>query len=111
MSSTDDARLRRFFERRLAKAAAELRARGVCLIPRGPEPEAETWYEDGPQGDPEFITLDGIEECERALRDLWHRQQLPELAELAGPLIALARRLEVREEDTGEISPFVYVMY
>jgi hypothetical protein len=36
---------------------------------------------------------------------------MPELAALAGPLMALARRLEIREDQWSEISPFVYVMY
>ena len=109
MSSTDDARLRRFFRKRLAPAAEKLRGRGVSFFPLGPELEADTWY-TGPPTEPKFTSLK-VDECEAALRELWQRQDLPELAELAGELMNLAKHLEVQEEESEDISPFVYVMY
>jgi hypothetical protein len=36
---------------------------------------------------------------------------LPELAALAGSLMALADELEIHQEQSEELSPFVYVMY
>lgn len=110
MSSTDEARIRRFYRRRLRSTAEQLRQRGVRFFPLGPEPEAETWYVDGSRDAPEFVELE-VEDCEAALRALWEEQELPELAALAGPLLELARKLEVKEEGPGEVSPFVYVMY
>ncbi|MEO2003489.1 MAG: hypothetical protein ABGY41_05275 [Candidatus Poribacteria bacterium] len=109
MSSTDDLRLRRFFRKHLLPAAAKLRARGVSFFPLGPEPEAETWYE-GPPTEPKFTSLN-VDECEAALRELWQNQDRPELAELAGELMKLAEHLEIHEEESADVSPFVYVMY
>ena len=111
MSSTENPRLGRFFDRRLVPLAERLRARGTRFFPLGPDPEAESYYVPANRMEPEFIDLDGPAACEEALRRLWEEQGIPELAALAEPLIDLARRLEVREEDWGEISPFVYVMY
>ena len=109
MSSTDELRLRRFFRKRLLGAAEKLRARGVSFFPLGPEPEAETWYH-GPPAEPKFTSLN-VEECEAALRELWQGQDLPELADLAGEMMNLAQHLEVQEEESADVSPFVYVMY
>jgi hypothetical protein len=111
MSWTERRRVRRFFARRVVPAAEALRGRGVRFFARRPEPEAASFWVDVPEGEPEFTLLADPEACERALRDLWEEQGLPELAELAHPLIELARHLEVREEEAGEVSPFVYVMY
>jgi len=111
MSSTEDPRLGRFFDRRLVPLAERLRARGTRFFPMGPDAEAESFYLPANRVEPEFIELEGPAACERALRELWEEQKLPELAALAGPLMNLARRLEIREEEWGEISPFVYVMY
>ena len=46
-----------------------------------------------------------------ALRALWSAQGLPELAALVPELMAIAGELDVAEEETADISPFVYVMY
>ena len=109
MRSTDTRAIEVFYERHLLPAAEALRERGVRFFPRGPEPDAESWYEAPPTG-PDFRSLDASE-IEAALRSLWEGQSLPELAELAAPLLELARTLEVDEEQTGDVSPFVYVMY
>lgn len=109
MSSTDDAQLRRFFRKRLMPAAEKLRARNVSFFPLGPDSESDTWYE-GPPSEPKFTSLN-VDECEAALRDLWQGQELPELAELAGELMKLAMHLEIQEEESSDVSSFVYVMY
>jgi hypothetical protein len=109
MSSTDDARLQRFYDEHLVPAARRLRERGVRFFPLGPEPEAETWYEAPPGGD-DFFTLDEAE-CGDVLRNMWQETGLPELALLVDGLMELSRELEVAEEETPDISPFVYVMY
>jgi hypothetical protein len=111
MSSTEDPRLGRFFDKRLVPLAKRLRDRGTRFFPMGPDAEAESYYLPVSRVEPEFIELEGPEACEKALRSLWEEQRMPELAALAGPLLDLALRLEIREEEWGEISPFVYVMY
>jgi hypothetical protein len=77
----------------------------------GPDPEDDSYYVAPRRGKPEFIELEDAADCEKALRDLWEGQKIPELAALAGPILELARQVEIREEESGEISPFVYVMY
>jgi len=109
MRSTDANRLRRFFRKRLVPAAEALRARGVSFFPLGPEPEPDSWY-TGPPTEPKFTSLN-VDECEAALHELWQGQDLPELAELASEMMNLAKHLEVQEEESEDISPFVYVMY
>ena len=109
MSSTDEDKLRRFFREKLAPAARRLRERGVDLFPTGPDPDAESWWEPGPTEE-EFVELTP-EQIEAALAARWQEAELPELAELAGPLMELARELEITEEPSSEVSPFVYVMY
>lgn len=110
MSSTDDARLRRFYAERLEPAARRLRERGTQFFPLGPDLAATTYYVAPPTG-PDFSSLEDEAACGAALREMWSSQGLPELAELVPELMALARELEVVEEETADISPFVYVMY
>ena len=109
MSSTDEDRLRDFFRAKLVPAAKKLRERGVNLFPTGPDPDAESWWEPGPSED-ELVELTP-EEIEAALAARWQAAGLPELVALAGPLMELARELEITEEPSSEVSPFIYVMY
>lgn len=102
-------KLRSFFREHLAPAGTALRERGVELFPMGPDASAESWWEPAPEG-PEFVEL-GPGEIAPALAERWRAQGLPELAALAESLMALADELEVEEEPSGEVSPFVYVMY
>jgi hypothetical protein len=108
MNSTDERLLRRFWVNRVLPAAEALRRRGVRFFPLGPEP-GDSWYH-GPPAAADFRRPD-----ERALaRELaarWEAEGLPELAALASPLEELAGQLEISEEETPDISPFVYVMY
>ena len=107
MSSTDDERLaRRFFNDELLPAAERLRERGVSFLPLGPDDEA-SWFEPAPDGD-DFTEIGDLE---TVLRDHWEAQGLSELASLAHALANLADALEIREQDSAEVSPFVYVMY
>lgn len=110
MSSTDDARLRRFYVDRLEPAARRLWERGVAFFPLGPDPTETTYYVAPPTG-PDFSTLDDESGCGEALRQMWSSEGYPELAELVPELMAIARELEVVEEEMTDISPFVYVMY
>jgi hypothetical protein len=114
MSSTDDraaseAALRAFFRDRLVPAAEALRARGVELFPLSSDAGADSYWETPAAGD-EFEELDP-DAIARALEARWQGLDLAELRDLVEPLMALARELEVTEEPTSEVSPFVYVMY
>ena len=110
MNSTNEKRLRKFYEKKLVPTAARLHARGVRFFEFGPNPEAESWYEPGPAEEPEFVTVEP-EDCERRLRELWEGQGLPELAKLTRDLMKLAKQLEVEEEPSAELSPDIYIMH
>ncbi len=110
MSSTkNEKELRRFFEKKLVPAAEKLRARGVELFPTAAD-DAESWYVPGPIGEPEFFEFEPGD-VERTLREMWERDGLPELAKLAPDLAKLTRRLEFTEEESEDVSPFVYAMW
>lgn len=109
MSSTDDDRLGRFFDRRLEPAARKLRERGFEFFPMGPDATDGSYYVSRIPG-PDFSTLDDDEWVSR-LRELWSGQGIDELVELVDEMATLAAELEVAEEQTADISPFVYVMY
>lgn len=108
MSSTEE-RLRRFFAERLVPAAEKLRRRGVRFLPLGLGHGDETWYRPPPEV-PDFVEL-GDDGGERALRQLWQAQGLTELVELVPEILELARELELDEEQSADVSPFLYVMY
>ncbi|HET7229095.1 MAG TPA: hypothetical protein VFJ16_03800 [Longimicrobium sp.] len=111
MSWIDDpqARLEAFFDGRLVPAARSLRERGVSFFPLAPEARAPTYWrarDDG--GD----YLDSVEPGEVAgrLREMWAEH--PELLALVDPLLELAAELgDQSDEQSAEISPFVYAMY
>lgn len=121
MSSTDEKQLAAFFEERLVTAAQRLRARDVKFFPMGPadprpalQPpadgaEQDSWYV-APPAQPQVFTREG-DHLADALQSMWEQQDLPELAELASPLKALAKQLEQQEQRADDISPFVYVLY
>ena len=113
MSSTDrgvDKLLRRFFVDSVAPAAERLRRRGVKFFETGPTPESPTYYEKHREAASLFVEI-GPDACAAIVGEMWKRENLPELVELAGPLFALAPRIAPTEKDEGDVSPFVYVMF
>ena len=109
MNSINDRRIQRFFHKRLVPAARRLRERGVEFFPMGPD-DAESWYQTVPEEEEEVFEFDA-EQTAQVLEELWSTQELPELVELAEPLMKLARQLEQTEKESGDVDPFVYVMY
>ena len=114
MSSTEDrerseAALRAFFRDELAPAAEALRARGEELFPLRPDASMDSYWETPAEGD-DFEELDP-DAIAAALSARWESLGLDELKALVEPLMRIARELEVTEEPTSEVSPFVYVMY
>jgi hypothetical protein len=111
MSSTDDtqARLEAFFTTQLVPAAQSLRARGVEFFPLGPDAGAPTyWRRREDAGD----YLDSVDPAATAarLRELWTEH--PELVALVEPLLELAGTLaRPADEQSPELSPFIYAMY
>ena len=99
-----------FFKDRLAPAAQALRARNVSLFPVAPDPDADSYFQPCDPDKPLVSEID-LGHAAAMLQELWTSQELPELAEIAHDLMQLARALKQEQEDTGEISPFIYEMY
>ena len=110
MSSTDDAKLRRFFRDRIVPAAERLRERGAGFLTEGPDPGAESWWVEVSEEEPVLIDFEADEAAE-ILHARWMSEGYPELAALAAPLLELAEALRTTQEESGEVSPYVYVMY
>lgn len=105
-----------FFREQVLPLAARLRAKRESFFPLGPDPRCVTYFarpERRTMERADFVRLGGLrpETLEEKLRALWQQRQLPELAALAPELARLAEELSQHDEDGGEISPFVYVMY
>lgn len=107
MSSIED-RLRAFFAERLVPAAERARARGVSYFPPGPDDE-ESWYESPPET-PAIMEIDDGQFGAK-LKQMWQDQGHPELADLAEAFEELARELELKDDQTEDVSPFMYVMF
>jgi hypothetical protein len=115
MSSTDRDKLqteqaRAFFIEKLVPAAEKLRARGVRFFAATPEQgEEESWY-IACNAVPDLEELDPKQHASW-LKKYWMGQNTPELAELAEPLVQLARTQRPDEKASGEVSPLIYVMF
>lgn len=110
MSSTDGRRdeiALRFFRERFLPAAAQLRARQAPLLAGGPDKTAVTYY--GTRRPDEDYVFDLKAPLTDVLRAQW--KEYPELAGLVDELVQLAHDLRQREEETGEVSPFIYAMF
>jgi hypothetical protein len=99
MSSTDD-----FFRERLVVAAERLRQRGVRFFALGPEP-ADTWWVPVAHSQ----ALEPLSDPAARLKELW--ADVPELAELADELLALAEAQRPTSESDGSVTPLIYVMF
>lgn len=118
MSLTDDghAEIRRFFEEELLPAAERRRREGRAAFPSGPAPEALSYFKARrrPSMAPADFEQAGIETPEAlstALTDLWRGRGDADLAALAPGVARLAELLRRREEQTDDVSPFIYVMF
>jgi hypothetical protein len=112
MPLTDEqkkARVDAFFREKLLPAAEQLRGRGITFFPLAFE-DGPTWYVPYAPTAPELDQFQ-IQECESRLRQLWEADSLTELTRLAGPLIELAKELEAKPDEKGEVSEFIYEMF
>ncbi len=59
----------------------------------------------------EVAGCNSFDSFEKALTDMWTSQGSPELAALAPTLSKLAKSIYLVEEQSEEVSPFIYVMF
>ena len=116
MSSSENPqaeRLQRFFEDQLLPRAEALRRRGVSLFPLGPDGSVAEKGTSGWHGPPTWPDLSTAEpgDLARQLDALWRARDLPELEGLAEQLAELADELEQGEDQSADLSPYVYIMY
>lgn len=107
-------RLQRFFEDELLPRAEALRRRSMTFFPLGPDdPAGGDGATGGWQGPPTWPDLSTAEPSElaRQLDELWQAQGLDELEGLAEKLGELALELEQGEDQSVDLSPYVYIMY
>ena len=69
--------------------------------------EESSWFEPGPESS-DFIEVNDLE---ADLRCFFDGRGCQELAALAPELVKLSKSLEIREQDSADLSPFIYVMY
>lgn len=121
--TTDDKRRRKdgkaidqFFDRELMPLAHELRRQGTVMLEVAFDPAAGSYYRQRPlramaPADFEWGGADSPEQLEAALRQLWSDPRSQPLTALAPSLARLAGELRRDDEQQGEVSSFVYVMY
>lgn len=106
----------RFFDRELMPLARELKSRGVSFLETSPMPQAPSYYVSRmlPEMRPEDFEWGGADSpnhLEGALVEMWKDPNWQPLAALAPSMARLAQRLRRVEDQPGEVSEFVYVMY
>ena len=105
-----DEKLARFFQEELTPVAIDIRQRGIQLLPGADTAEQTSYYR--PYMKPQVnMTAVGQDAIAHELAKLWTTQGLPDLASLAGPLMALATELAADDDQDGDLSPFIYAMF
>jgi hypothetical protein len=105
-----------FFNEVLVPVALRERAAGREFFALCPDASAESYYVEptNPSMEAEDFELraaDSVEEFVRELAALWMTEGLEELAAMAPRLAALAAEVREDEEQTDDVSPFMYVMF
>lgn len=109
MNSTErneEMRLRAFYQQHLIPLAVQLRRQGKTLLPTQPDRSSDSYYAER-EGCVSYVTE--ISDIDTELRRIWATD--PEFGALIEPLLQLAHELEITEERSGDVSPFVYAMF
>lgn len=105
-----------FFREVLVPVALRERASGREFFALRPDAEAESYYVEPTKSlmrpeDFELRAGESVEEFVRELAALWASEGREELAAMAPRLAALAAELREDEEQSDDVSPFMYVMF
>ena len=108
--------LRKLFKRDLMQIADFCQREGVQVLDPNPDPGMESYYitpavEKMGKADFETGGATDVDHLEAALRDLWSEERCLVFAVLAERVAKLARSVRATEEQSSELSQFVYVMY
>ncbi len=118
MSLTEDQDIlaAEFFNDLLSPLAVRERDRAKSFFPLGADPRAESYYVEPPRrvmaaADFELRAAESLADFVKELTALWASEGHEELAALAPRLLALAEEMGEREEQSEDVSPFMYVMF
>ncbi len=120
MSSTDrsdpEAAIRAFCEDEFRPIAERVVANGQRCFAHGPDPDASSYYVQRGRtsmGKADFETpaFRTAEEFADELAAMWRSQGFEALCPLALSMARLAEQLKQGDAQSGEVSPFVYVMF
>jgi len=108
--------VKKFFSKEALPLAKKMKAGGKAFFPTSFDAAAQTYYVKRQKttmtkADFEVAGCDSFEAFEKALEEMWRSQGYPELAALAPGLAKLSKALYAAEEQSGEVSPFIYVMF
>lgn len=98
----------------LAKTLHEKNA--LNFFHKKPDPAKETYFIRRKKGTmtPEDFEVDGCnspEDLKKALVRLWSAEGRTELSMMADAIATLAKSIHHAEEQSSEVSPFIYVMF
>ena len=116
MTERSDSDIDRLFSGELLPLAARLKNEGVKLLETRLEKGASSYFVRRPsigmtKGDFETGGCSSPDTLEADLARLWARGNDGSLAILAPGIARLARSLRLVEEESGDVSNFIYVMY
>jgi hypothetical protein len=105
-----------FFREVLVPVALKERESGREFFALRPDASVESYYVEPTKREmrPEDFELracESVEEFVRELAALWASEGREELAAMAPRLAALAREVREDEEQSDDVSPFMYVMF
>lgn len=111
VSNEEDNRLLdNFFEEKIVPLAKAAEESGVEVLQLGLSKEADSYFIDRNDNGNYLHSIDSAN-TDTELAKLWANDPIPGLSEIASPLMELAEKLHENEEESGEVSPFVYAMF
>ena len=108
--------VKKFFSKEVLPLSKKMKTDGKVFFPTAFDANAPSYYikrkkTTMTKADFEVAGLESYESFGKAVEEMWRAQGEPELAALAPWLARLSKELYAAEEQSGEVSPFIYVMF
>jgi hypothetical protein len=109
MSNTEHTEeLAEFYRERILSLAERAAKRGIESFPVRGDALADSYFTERSDNETYIHTIGNIRDD---LNELWAGDKIPEMAEIARPLMKIAEMLREREQASDEVSPFIYAMF